>query len=426
MGHPSASTRRSAIALVARLARRCLPTIVAPLIALSASVPAIAQPVERPSAWGAAGAGPGPATLRMRLIRVMDNEGWEQPVEAFRLLLPADWGAQAWVRWSPAGINCPARLIDAGLQALAPDRITGFELMPTEAWRWVDDAQLRQGLQQQEANMQRMTGSVACPWSPITTAGEFLRQMVLPKRRGGAQVLGTEPDQALAQLFDAQVRPIFAPLVANRLVAGFRVDAARVRIGYAVAGAPVEEILTAAILSVVQVSPSIQQLSGGGGAPNRSTQSNAQLLVATRAPAGRGAEAAPLFATILGTFRANPQWLQAVESVRANLAAIARGGAVDRARIWREAGEEIARTQGEAWRRQQAVQSSLASQYSQTIRGVQSYADPTTGQPIELSGGYARAFANGRGEYILTNDALFDPAVALRENWRPMQPLGRQ
>src|SRR5262249_4961272 len=117
---------------------------------------------------------------------------------------------------------------------------------------------------------------------------------------------------------------------------------------------------------------------------------------------------------------------QAVETVRNNLNTIAVRGAADRARIWREAGEYTAKIQGEAWANQQRVNASLANQFSQTIRGVQSYADPGTGQPIELTAGYARAYAHNRGEYILSNDPLCDPAVAFREDWRPMQPLGRQ
>ena len=35
---------------------------------------------------------------RMKMMRVMDREGWGEPVEAFRLLIPSEWKTDGWVR----------------------------------------------------------------------------------------------------------------------------------------------------------------------------------------------------------------------------------------------------------------------------------------------------------------------------------------
>lgn len=104
---------------------------------------------------------------------------------------------------------------------------------------------------------------------------------------------------------------------------------------------------------------------------------------------------------------------------------IQRQGAMDRARIWREAQQEISRIYSQAWQQQQRVQSGLAQQYSQYIRGVETYVDRISGERVELASGHGQAWSNGRGEYILSNDTNFNPSIAFRERWEEMPRLER-
>jgi hypothetical protein len=141
-------------------------------------------------------------------------------------------------------------------------------------------------------------------------------------------------------------------------------------------------------------------------------------VFAYRAPAERFDN--KLIATILASVRLNPQYQAAVSQFLSNMNQIAQQGAMDRARIWREAGQQISATISQAYQRQQAVQDRAAQQFSQTIRGVETYIDPS-GTKVELAGGYDNAWMNGRGEYLLSNTPGFNPAVALRENWTPLK-----
>ncbi len=96
------------------------------------------QPFARPL-------GPTPgAYMRLRMVRVFDESGFQQPVEAFRFLVPSDWQVQAWVRWRPEIVHCPANAIDSGGRAIAPDGSTGIEVFGPTVWQWVDDNQGRQ------------------------------------------------------------------------------------------------------------------------------------------------------------------------------------------------------------------------------------------------------------------------------------------
>jgi len=57
-----------------------------------------------------------------------------------------------------------------------------------------------------------------------------------------------------------------------------------------------------------------------------------------------------------------------------------------------------------------------AAQFDQVIRGVETYVNPSTGQPVELTGGYNRAFTNALGEYILSDSQSFNPNVLRSES----------
>ena len=52
---------------------------------------------------------------------------------------------------------------------------------------------------------------------------------------------------------------------------------------------------------------------------------------------------------------------------------------------------------------------------------METYIDASTKEKIELTSGYEQYWSNGRGEYILSNDANFNPSVALKEDWRLME-----
>ena len=37
--------------------------------------------------------------MRMRMVKIMDSQGWGQPVEVARLLVPSDWKVEGGVNW---------------------------------------------------------------------------------------------------------------------------------------------------------------------------------------------------------------------------------------------------------------------------------------------------------------------------------------
>jgi hypothetical protein len=88
---------------------------------------------------------------RMKLMRVMDKEGWGEPVEAFRLLIPSDWSVEGGVRWV-SDLGCPPNIIQVQFRATAPDGVTAIEFLPNYTWASTDDPMMQNVLQQQAQN----------------------------------------------------------------------------------------------------------------------------------------------------------------------------------------------------------------------------------------------------------------------------------
>jgi hypothetical protein len=354
--------------------------------------------------------------VRFKMARVMDNTGFGQPVEAMRLLVPADWKIESFVRWRQDRIGCLYMLVDVGLRATAPDGITALEAFPAYYWQWYDDPVNRQMVQQQ-ANM---GGARPCDLAPIVSPTDYLKGKVLRDYRRGSQVVQTEPLPEVARAFSASLQPTLQQYRQAGVQVDMRGDAGRVKIAYQVNGQPVEEWIVAVLMYTKQMQQSGSAAYQGtmGQAPAYGAYATYQF--ATRAPQGKLESYQRLFTTMLSSLRANPQWTAAVQQVVANMNNTANQGAMDRARIWSQAQREMGDMQRESYNAQQQSQTRIAEAWSQTTRGVETYVDPGSHERVELSSGYQGAWSNGQGEYILSDDPNFDPRN-LQGNWREMQ-----
>ena len=164
---------------------------------------------EKPRPSGGAPAGPR-QYLRMRVARVMDAEGWGEPVEALRLLVPSDWRTEGAVRWVP-NVGCPSNIIQLRFRATAPDGITGIEFLPMYTWAASEDPQMQQIIQ-------RNAGSqMGCQPGPAVGAVDFLRGMVVPQVRPGARVVGAESLTAATQVLQRSFAPMNQQFAASGL-----------------------------------------------------------------------------------------------------------------------------------------------------------------------------------------------------------------
>jgi hypothetical protein len=267
-------------------------------------------------------------------------------------------------------------------------------------------------------------GIQSCPWLPHVRAVDFLRDVVIARRRPGAQIVDVRPEPGVAGALDAMWRPYVMPALQSGYLLGYSIDAARLRLAYMLAGRPVDEWVTGALAVGVQRTPTTLVVAR--------TFNVAPLplhVTAIRAPRGELERWAPFLATIVGSIRANPTWLAAVWNVQLAMGKTQLAGAQDRARIMYETQQAIGQIYTRVWASQQQAYGQLAQQYSETVRGVETFHDGRASpglERVEVPGGYREAWSNGRGEYILSNDPNFDPAVTFREGWERMPVVGRQ
>jgi hypothetical protein len=63
----------------------------------------------------------------------------------------------------------------------------------------------------------------------------------------------------------------------------------------------------------------------------------------------------------------------------------------------------------------------MSDNWSEAMRGVDSYVTPGGGASVELPGGYEHAWTNGVGEYVVTDSGFLNPNDFASGSWERMQ-----
>ncbi len=133
---------------------------------------------------------------------------------------------------------------------------------------------------------------------------------------------------------------------------------------------------------------------------------------------------APLLNTMALSAVVNPKWAEVVLSVeRLRIDGNAQNQRQMEQLIatLRETSNAIFDITSQVYRDRQAANDVIFQDYAEAIRGTETFVDPGVG-PVELPGGFQQVWATGTGEYILSNDALFDPNLNSRFSWQEIVP----
>lgn len=355
-------------------------------------------------AAGAAMAGP----LRVQPVEIVDRQGFERPLRAYSMMLPAGWRHQAQVAWTPAAGGC-ARPYHPRLEASAPDGSEAIALLPGEGWGQGSFGPLAPG----------------CPMADIGGAEPWLRARV-QRHRPGARWLGWQPRA------DVSSTPQVQDLGGGAAIRQWR-EAGRATIAYTHAGRPVQEIVAVAA-SFAQM-----QMAGlAGQAPIRSFSGEAHGLLTWRAPEGRLDPKA--FDALWSTLRSDPAWAARVQQ---GMAQMAQDNAATQARISQIQAEtgrqalaetarrgqilasnraEIAAMQQQGHEQRMQSQDRMQTQTVRTIRGVEPWRD-AGGQVVELPNTYPHAWKLKDGSYLLTDDPNLRPGRDLGVEGEALKPV---
>ncbi|WP_319522915.1 hypothetical protein [uncultured Desulfosarcina sp.] len=331
--------------------------------------------------------------LHMKSFVITDPQMGGLP--AFRVLAPADWRPAGGLTWNTALAN----LVTANVAITAPDGTAGVFVHPSNLFI---SGQIEYQWQQGRLYL----GMIVMP-IPNSPAA-FVQQIVLPQQRPGARNVRLVGQEDLSEWANSIAAANQQP---GGICRGFGTCA---RFAYTENGVAWEEDFYCVVL-VVQ--PSM-------GPQNIFWQAERNLSV--RAEKGRLDALKPLANAFVNSFRVDRSWFARFNKVQqqwiaAQQQGIANAGALSRAISRSNDAFDAALTQ--SWKTRQQAEDRASREFSEYIRGTENYSDPTSGHSVELPGGYDHVWANSLGEYMLSNDAGFDPNQHSSNDWVAIEPV---
>jgi hypothetical protein len=379
-------------------------------------------PAAMPAGRGAPAAAGNQNYYRMKKVSVIDEHGFERPIPALSLLIPADWQFQGAAVYGKA-VGCKANLVRLNFRAVSPDGRYAIELFPGQTWQWSDDqnaVRMMQMSNQQTAQY----GGKGCDIAPPMMAGDFLRRSVVPNVRRQAQVTGIEPIPEVAEQVKQQIRQLEQQAAQAGLRMRIQGDVGKARLAYSLNGQPVEEWITALTYASGTAGPTYNVATGGMGQTVYYT-CGGELIFGLRAPQGELNARDKFFMMVLSTVKVDPQWQARVNQAIGNISAAETKGAADRSKIIAQNGRDISNIISQTYENSSKSHDRAMDGWSQYMRGVETYRNPTTGETVDLSNTYGNAWAGPNGQYILSDSSGFDPNTMQMGNWTRMQQVRR-
>jgi len=363
---------------------------------------------------------PSPNYYRMKKVAIVDERGFERPMQAMSLLIPADWQFQGSVQYN-TNTACHADMVQLAFRATSPDGRFALEMFPDHHWQWSGDPQMVRMLQASSQQMAQY-GRKSCDLMAPMDATEYLKRFVVPGVRRSARVVGVEPMTEMAQQLRQQARQDENTAALQGIRAQIRADAARVRLAYSTGGHEVEEWLTAETVVAGMAGPSFDIRTGRMGQAMY-YDCGGYLVTGMRAPQGQLQPMEKFFLMLLSTIRLDPDWERRVSSVMQQMNADDSRAAMQRSAIATQYGRDTSRMINQGYQSRSKMQDSAFHQWDQAIRGVQTFRNPTTGDTVELSNEYGHAWAGGGNQYILSESEGFNPNVTVGGNWTRMEAV---
>jgi hypothetical protein len=323
------------------------------------------------------------------------------------LLVPSDWKLTGSMNLNDQE-GCFIDLYVAAWNVTSPDGTILFAGAPNGSWQYADDpAELRKLAD--PARRALGGNGKPCPIGKPLSAEEYFRQKMASKLKSTDSVVAVEPFSELKQLARMQMG---LPADQSADHSGTRVDAIRARIDSSKNEHPSEGWVALAVVTRV--------FRQGRGA---FYDCHVIDVMSLQTPKGKLDAHDKLFKAMVSSLRTEPKWQSYAGGT---IAALYRAEARKEAMI----DATIANFQAYAAQTIMAVTANQmrgannsAFAADQNIRGVQTFRDPTTGHTMELSNLYDHAWLNSSNEYIMSEDANFNPNGQLTGQWSQLQAV---
>jgi len=324
----------------------------------------------------------------MRFTRLSVRDPGTNNIEAVSFLIPAGWRAEGGVQWF-RDYSILANLL---MKVTEPQTGATVEFLPIQNFTWLTRMVVR---------MQPGTNYLGnILYQPIGDVAQFIQIFYVPT--------------VLRQLQNARIvaredLPKVAAQVAQTSGGQSTARCGRVRYEYQVGSQPWEEDVYVTLVYTPSVSGTFWSVTSA---------------YSFRAPGGLLDRLTPVMNTTVNTLRLSPDWYGEYMYVQKLFfdrmkRGIRDAGAISN-RISRNS-EEIRQMFSDSYRRRCESDDRISRKYSEYIRGVETYRNPYEDRPVQLPSGYSNAWVNRSGEYILSDQAGFDPNVGSNAQWRRIE-----
>lgn len=355
-------------------------------------------------------------------VRILDRVGFQQPAEAFSLLLPKGWKSQGEVIWIGPNSGCDGT--NQRFTASSPDGKFSFEMYPYTLWSWTSNEQLRQ-FQQSNGS-----GSQYCSYGQPMDAEQYLKHVFAPNELGNPQVSQVKPNPDVVRIMAEKNSEGRAELINYGMAdVQYHQTAINAKLSW-------PDNKKGIALCGVSIIESIIP-NNYTGTYDKSITTLAAQRVVFKYDVADEAQAEKMIAVIMSSFRTNPNWKQEVDQFWKMARQRKHVVHLGKLRLMDERTKQIGDaaiaagnqrlkdmdTQMRTWESSQKSQDRMHTNFIKTIREVENYRDETG--KIELSSGYNHAWSRSDGSsFIMTNNPNFDPSAVLLDNrWKEMQKV---
>ena len=342
----------------------------------------------------------GEESVRFKTHRYIDTQGIG--LEAFRILIPADWHFNGGLKWR---LDNPGIPVEAGFRVRNPRGAEEFEVFPNLPFFLTNNRMMHSMF---PIGSRYFGNEVRPPVGAI----DALSRIVLPRFRSNAEGLRIISRKSLPDLAGSLGQS--AQAVPGMI--SISTDGAKIHIEHKSHGKYIEEEIYCVISFMTF---NIQSMYG----PVKNINWTVDPLFSFKAEKGKLKANTKLFQTIVRSFRINLQWFNKYNQlvnflIQRQIQQIHTIGQISR--IISQTHSEISDMIMQSYRERQAVNDRIADKFSQYIRGVDKYYNPINQKPVELPVGYGNAWTNGIGDYIVSDSPSFNPNIGSNQNWQRM------
>lgn len=353
-------------------------------------------------------------------VRAFDKVGFSQPQEAFSILLPKGWQHSEQVIWNAPGTMCAGT--SKTLKASSADNKYSLQMYPDVLFIWGSNQQMMQ------FNQNNNPSTSTCAYRQPIDAENYLRTIFAKEELGNAEVLSVTANKLVVE----QMAVMNAAKTAELQQYG----AGNINFYQSAINAVVkwpdgtEGMVVLGVNIMETIIPNIYN-----GSYDKTYTTEVSKITVFKYPANESEQAKNQFSLIMGSFRSNPAWNDAVSGFWKSVRQRKHVEHIGKIRMMdeqtRRMGEQaIAKgnarlnemdNQMRNWEATQSSQDRMHTNFIKTIREVENFKDASG--TYELSSGYSHAWSRGDGNnFVLTNNPNFDPSSAFKDNsWKEMQ-----